>query len=148
MIIFLGLHIIGIINVKSLQKDKRFHFFQGKPLGFIGSFIVGVGFAAGWTPCIGPILASILFVAGTSETMGTGIWLLVIYSVGLAVPFLLTSLGIKFFLRYFDRFKKYMRFVSIVSGIFLIIMGLLIFTNRFAIFMGKLNAWFPFLILN
>lgn len=148
IIIFFGLHMIGIVNFKVLQRDKRFHFFRDKPLGFVGSFFVGVGFAAGWTPCIGPILASILFVAGTSETIGLGILLLVVYSLGLAVPFFLTSLGINTFLKYFDRFKKHMRVVSIVSGVFLIFMGLLIYTNYFAIFTGYLNAWFPFLILN
>ncbi len=148
IIIFFGLHMIGIVNFKVLQRDKRFHFFRDKPLGFVGSFFVGVGFAAGWTPCIGPILASILFVAGTSETIGLGILLLVVYSLGLAVPFFLTSLGINTFLKYFDRFKKHLRVVSIVSGVFLIFMGLLIYTNYFAIFTAYLNAWFPFLIFN
>jgi len=148
VIILLGLHIMGIVNVRVLQQDKRFHFFHGKPLGFIGSFLVGVGFAAGWTPCIGPILASILFVAGTSDTIGLGILLLVAYSLGLAGPFFLTSLGINTFLKHFNRFKKNMRAVSIASGVFLIVMGLLIYTNYFAIFTGNLNAWFPFPIFN
>ena len=148
IIILFGLHIIGIVNIKFLQRDKRFHFFHGKPLGLIGSFFVGLGFAAGWTPCIGPILASILLVAGTSETLGLGILLLLVYSLGLALPFFLTSLGINTFLNYFDRFKKHMRVISIGSGVFLILIGLLIYTNQFAIFTARLNAWFPFLILN
>ncbi len=148
IIIFLGLHIIGIVNIKALQQDKRLHFFRDKPLGLIGSFLVGIGFAAGWTPCIGPILASILLVAGTSETFSFGIWLLVVYSLGLAIPFFLTSIGINRFLAYFNRIKRYMRTISIVSGVFLIIMGVLIYTNYFAIFTGYLNAWFPFLIYN
>ncbi len=148
IIIFMGLHIIGMVNVKALQRDKRLHFFKDKPVGFIGSFFVGVGFAAGWTPCIGPILASILIVASTSETFGLGIWLLVVYSLGLGIPFLLTSLGINRFLLHFNRFKRHMRVVSIVSGAFLIFMGTLIYTNYFAIFTGYLNAWFPFLIFN
>ena len=147
-IIFFGLHIIGIVNLKVLQRDKRFQFSQNKPLGLVGSFFVGLGFAAGWTPCIGPILASILFVAGTSETLGMGILLLVIYSLGLAIPFFVTSLGINTFLKYFDRFKKHMRVVSIVSGVFLIFVGILIYTNKFAILTARLNAWFPFLIFN
>ena len=148
VIIFFGLHIIGIVNIKVLQRDKRFHFSQNKPLGLVGSFFVGLGFAAGWTPCIGPILASILFVAGTSETLAMGILLLVIYSLGLAIPFFLTSLGINTFLKYFDRFKKHMRVVSIVSGVFLIFVGILIYTNKLAILTARLNAWFPFLIFN
>ena len=148
IIIFFGLHIIGIVNIKVLQLDKRFHFFQKKRFSFFGSFAVGVGFSAGWTPCIGPILASILFVAGTSETVGTGTWLLVIYSLGLGLPFFITSLGINAFLKYYARFKRYMRVVSFISGIFLIVMGVLLYTNFFTVFTGKLNAWFPFLILN
>ncbi len=148
IIVFMGLHIIGLVNFKFLQRDKRLHLFNDKPLGFIGSFLVGIGFAAGWTPCIGPILASILLVAGTSDTLGLGIMLLIVYSLGLAIPFFLTSLGINRFLKYFNKIKKYMRAISIVSGLFLIIMGVLIYTNYFAIFTGYLNAWFPFLIYN
>jgi cytochrome c-type biogenesis protein len=148
VIIFFGLHIIGIVNIKVLQRDKRFQFSHKKSLGLVGSFFVGLGFAAGWTPCIGPILASILFVAGTAETLGLGIILLVIYSLGLAIPFFLTSLGINTFLKFFDRFKKHMRVVSVVSGVFLIFVGVLIYTNQFAILTARLNAWFPFLIFN
>jgi cytochrome c-type biogenesis protein len=79
---------------------------------------------------------------------GLGILLLVIYSLGLAIPFFLTSLGINTFLKYFDRFKKHMRVVSVVSGVFLIFVGVLIYTNQFAILTARLNAWFPFLIFN
>jgi len=148
VIIFFGLHIIGIVNIRVLQRDRRFQFSHNKPLGLVGSFFVGLGFAAGWTPCVGPILASILFVAGTSETLALGILLLVIYSLGLGIPFFLTSLGINTFLKYFDRFKRHMRVVSIVSGVFLIFVGILIYTNQFAILTARLNAWFPFLIFN
>jgi cytochrome c-type biogenesis protein len=148
IIIFFGFHIIGIVNIKVLQRDKRFHYFQNKRFSFFGSFAMGVGFSAGWTPCVGPILASILFVAGTSETLGTGTLLLVIYSLGLGVPFFATSLGINAFLKYYDRFRRYMRVVSFISGSFLIVMGILLFTNFFAVFTGRLNAWFPFLIFN
>jgi cytochrome c-type biogenesis protein len=147
-IVFMGLHIIGVVNIKALQRDKRLHLFKDKPLGYIGSFVVGIGFAAGWTPCIGPILASILIVAGASESLGKGIWLLVVYSLGLAVPFLLTSLGINRFLRFFNKFQRQMRVVSVVSGLFLITIGVMIYTNYFLIFTGYLNAWFPFLIYN
>lgn len=148
VIIFFGLHMIGIVNVRVLQQDKRFHPFRHKPLRLIGSFVVGVGFAAGWTPCIGPILASILLVAGASETIGSGIVLLVLYSLGLAAPFFLTSLGINRFLKHFSRFTRHMRAASILSGLFLITMGLLIYTNYFARFAANLNAWLPFLIFN
>lgn len=147
VIIFLGLHMIGVVNIRFLQRDKRFHL-GNKPVGLIGSYLVGTGFAAGWTPCIGPILSSILIVAGSSESLGRGILLLAIYSLGLAVPFLLTSLGIERFVIRFNRIKKLMPAISVISGLFLIVMGVLLYTNYFAIFTGYLNAWFPFLIYN
>jgi len=143
VIILLGIHIIGIINFNILQREKRLHFFREKPAGIFGSFFVGIGFAAGWTPCIGPILATILIVAASSDTIGFGIILLVSYSLGLAVPFMLTSLGINTFLKHFSRLKRHMRVVSIVTGSFLIVMGLLIYSNYFAIFTGYLNSILP-----
>ena len=149
VIILLGLHIIGVMNFGILQREKRLHIFsENKPYGLVGSFFVGIAFAAGWTPCIGPILASILILAGTSESLGTGVMFLVVYSAGLAIPFLLTALGISSFLKHFNQVKKYFRAVSITSGVFLIVIGGLIYSNYFAIFTGYLNSWFPFLILN
>ena len=109
----------------------------------IGSFLVGIGFAAGWTPCIGPILSAIFAVAATSESTWSGMSLFVAYSAGLAIPFLLTSLGINTFLKYFNKLKKYMRAVSIVTGLFLIVTGVLIFTNSLAIIAGYLNNILP-----
>lgn len=146
IIILMGIHIIGIINFRILQRDKRLHFFREKPAGILGSFLVGIGFAAGWTPCIGPILASILIFAASSETSMFGILLMGVYSIGLAIPFLSTSFGINAFLKHFNSLKKHMRLVSIITGSFLIVMGFLIYTNYFAIISGILNSWFPFLI--
>lgn len=143
VIILLGIHIIGIINFKILQRDKRFHFFKEKPSGLLGSFLVGIGFAAGWTPCIGPILSAIFAVAATSENPWSGMVLFIAYSAGLAIPFLLTSLGINTFLRHFNKLKKHMRVVSIVTGIFLVVTGLLIFTNSLGIIAGYLNSIMP-----
>jgi cytochrome c-type biogenesis protein len=143
VIILLGIHIIGVINFKILQRDKRLHFFKEKPAGLLGSFLVGIGFAAGWTPCIGPILSAIFAVAATSESTWSGMQLFVAYSVGLAIPFLLTSLGINTFLKHFNRLKKHMRIVSIVTGIFLIVTGVLIFSNSLAIIGGYLNSFMP-----
>ncbi len=142
-IILLGIHIIGIINFGILQRDKRFHFFREKPSGMLGSFLVGIGFAAGWTPCIGPILSAIFAVAATSESPWSGMVLFIAYSAGLAIPFLLTSLGINTFLRHFNKLKKHMRAVSIVTGLFLIATGLLIFTNSLGIIAGYLNSLMP-----
>ncbi|OGP14062.1 MAG: cytochrome C biogenesis protein [Deltaproteobacteria bacterium GWA2_55_10] len=143
VIILLGIHIIGIINFGILQRDKRFHFFREKPSGMLGSFLVGIGFAAGWTPCIGPILSAIFAVAATSESPWSGMVLFIAYSLGLAIPFLLTSLGINTFLKHFNKLKKHMRTVSIVTGIFLIATGLLIFTNSLGIIAVYLNSLMP-----
>ena len=142
VIVLLGIHSLGIINFRILQQDKRLHFFKGKPAGLLGSFLIGVGFAAGWTPCIGPILATILMMAASSETLLHGMFLLVIYSLGLAIPFFLTSLGINRFLKHFNRFKKHMRVVSIATGSLLIFTGILIYFNYFAILTGYVNGLF------
>ncbi|OGP64434.1 MAG: cytochrome C biogenesis protein, partial [Deltaproteobacteria bacterium RBG_16_42_7] len=106
VIVLLGIHIVGIINFRILQRDKRLHFFREKPAGILGSFLIGVGFAAGWTPCIGPILAAILMMAASYDTLFQGVFLLIVYSLGLAIPFFLTSIGITTFLKHFNRLKR------------------------------------------
>ncbi|MFQ5441545.1 MAG: cytochrome c biogenesis CcdA family protein [Thermodesulfobacteriota bacterium] len=143
IIILLGIHIIGIINLKILQRDKRLHFFKDKPAGFLGSFLVGIGFAAGWTPCIGPILSAIFAVAATSTNPWSGMELFLAYSLGLAIPFMLTSLGINTFLTHFSRLKKHMRIVSVVTGLFLIVTGVLIFSNSLGMIAVYLNRIIP-----
>ena len=143
VIIFLGIHIIGIVNIRLLQRDKRFHFFRQKPAGFLGSFFVGMGFAAGWTPCIGPILSMIFAMAMTSESSWAGVLLFASYSMGLAIPFMLTSLGINTFLSYFQRLKRHMRLISIVTGVLLMVTGVLIFFDSFAIISGYLSTIVP-----
>ncbi len=142
IVILLGIHITGLVKLKFLEREKRFEF-HDKPLGYLGSILVGVAFAAGWTPCIGPILASILLYASTSNNVGGGIILLVAYSLGLGVPFLISALAFNTFLTYFSRLNRYMRIVSIVSGIFLIIIGLLLVFNYLSIFSQYLNMWLP-----
>lgn len=142
-IVLLGIHIIGIINFNVLQRDKRLHFFKERPAaGLLSSFLIGVGFAAGWTPCIGPILAAILMMAASSDTLMQGVFLLTVYSLGLAIPFFLTSIGITTFLRHFNKLKRHMRLVSIITGGFLITTGVLIYFNYFAILTGYLNGLF------
>lgn len=143
VIVLLGIHIIGIINIKILQREKKLHFFGDKPAGFLGSFLVGMGFAAGWTPCIGPILSAIFTVAATSESKWAGVTLFMAYSTGLAIPFMLTSLGISTFLRHFNKVKRHMRLISVITGVFLIATGLLIFFNSFAIIAGYFNSILP-----
>ena len=141
VIVLLGIHIMGVINIKALNREKRLHFFKEKPSGLIGSFLVGIGFAAGWTPCIGPILGGIF--AMSSASPNSAMVLFVAYSAGLAIPFLLTSLGINTFFKYFQKLKQYMRWVSIVTGLLLITTGVLIFTNSFAMIAGYLNTFMP-----
>lgn len=130
LIILLGIHFTGIINLPFLQMEKRIEL-REKPLGYLGSFLVGIVFAAGWTPCIGPILSTILIYASTSQNFTTGILLLTVYSMGLGIPFFLSSLAFNSFLSAFDRIKRYMRVITIVSGIFLIIIGILFLTDIF-----------------
>lgn len=133
LIIVFGIHISGVIPINLLLGEKRFTIHR-KPAGYLGSFIVGLAFAAGWTPCIGPILASILMVAATEESVFHGIALLLTYSMGLAIPFFLSSLAMHQFLVLFNRFKKYIRLFEIVTGLFLVVVGILIFTNSMSIF--------------
>ena len=130
LIILLGIHFTGIINLPFLQMEKRFEL-RKKPLGYVGSFFVGIIFAAGWTPCIGPILSTILIYASASKSFTTGVFLLTIYSMGLGVPFFLASLAFSSFLSAFERMKRYMRVITFVSGLFLIAIGILFLTDTF-----------------
>ena len=141
LIIIFGVHVTGIFDIGLLLGEKRLTIHR-KPAGYLGSFIVGVAFAAGWTPCIGPILASILMVAATEETIFHGIALLLIYSLGLGLPFFLASLAMHQFLVFFNRFKKYIRIFELVTGIFLIIIGLLLFTNYLTVLSRYTNMLF------
>jgi cytochrome c-type biogenesis protein len=138
LIILLGIHFTGIINIPFLHIEKRFEM-RKRPLGYVGSFVVGVVFAAGWTPCIGPILSTILIYASTSKSVMTGILLLTYYSVGLGIPFFLSSLAFNSFLSAFDKIKRYMRVINIVSGLFLIGIGILFLTDTFQEINSYLN---------
>ena len=144
IIVIFGLHMTGVLKIGFLNYEKRFHT-QSKPIGFLGSFVVGLAFAFGWTPCIGPILAGILTVAAQQDTVGQGIILLSSYSAGLGIPFLLTGISLAAFQNLFNRIKRYFRTVEIVGGVLLIIVGVLIFTNSLTIISGYLQKWFPFL---
>lgn len=148
IIILFGLYLAGLLPLKFLSREKMFHLHR-KPLGFIGSAAVGVTFAAGWSPCIGPILGSILIYASTTSPVEGGISLLSAYSLGLALPFLAASLAVSRFISLFGRFKGYLRVVSVASGLFLVFVGLLVITNYLALLSGYLTSWllpiFPFL---
>ncbi len=143
LIILFGIHITGIFKIRPLYYEKRIVPFE-KLRKNISSVLIGMAFAAGWTPCVGPILASILIYAGSMETISMGILLLAAYSLGLAVPFLLTAYAIGSFSKYFRKISRHLNTVSIVSGVLLIAMGVLIFTNRIA----KLSQYFDFFNIN
>jgi len=137
LIIVLGLYVIGVLKLPFLDVEKRVNL-NKKPAGYFGSFLVGTIFAAAWVPCVGPILGSILLLAASGQTAGWGILLLLSYSLGLAVPFFLTSLALNSALIYFKRIEKHMGLIVAVSGAFLIIIGLLLVTNKLQIISGLL----------
>ena len=122
---------------QGLSRDIHFRNVGGQP-GAVGGFLMGFAFAFGWTPCIGPILAAVLVLAAGRETVWQGIFLLAIYSAGLAVPFLLTALGVSRFLGFYQRFRKHLHVVEVLSGVLLLMVGALVFTNRFTWLSGKL----------
>ncbi len=138
VIIIFGLHLTGIFKINAFYSDKRLHAVKGgsSPLG---AFVVGFAFAFGWTPCIGPILATILTFAAAEETVGKGMGLLAIYSLGLAVPFLLTSLGVDRFLKFYGRFRRHLHAVEVASGVLLIVIGALVLTRHFTVLSGYLS---------
>ncbi|HTV53350.1 MAG TPA: cytochrome c biogenesis protein CcdA [Terriglobia bacterium] len=138
IIIIFGLHLTGLVKIPFLYRDARFN--TGTPKrGAIGASLLGIAFAFGWTPCIGPILAGILAVAATRDTVAQGMFLLAVYSAGLAIPFLLTSLGVGRFLKFYGRFKKHLHAVEVGSGVLLVLIGVLIALNRFTILSGYLG---------
>lgn len=132
LIIVFGLYIAGVLRIGWLSRTQQLQL-KTRPSSYLGSLLVGVTFAVGWTPCVGPILGSILTLAGTSETVSRGIWLLVAYSAGLALPFFLSSLALGGFLRFFKRYRPFIGVVERVAGILLVIVGLLVLTNYFVV---------------
>lgn len=142
LLIFLfGIHVTGLVPLDLLLGEKRFRV-QRKPSGYVGSFLVGLVFAAGWTPCIGPILASILMVAANEQQVVQGIILLLLYSLGLGIPFLLSSLALHQFLSLFNRFKRFIRISEIITGVFLMLIGILIFSN----WLSRLSGYASYLL--
>jgi len=143
VIIAFGLQLIGLLKISALYKDTRF-FSDEKPRGMLGSAALGVAFAAGWTPCIGPILGGIIGLAATSGGWRSGLVLSAFYSAGLAVPFLLTGLGINKFLSFYSSFRRHLHKVEVVSGIVLILVGLLVMTGQSTLLAtSRFMAWFP-----
>lgn len=146
VIIVLGLHLAGVLRLTPLLREKRVHI-GDKPAGYIGTFAVGMAFGAGWTPCIGPILGAILTYGFSQDTMWAGVGLLTVYSLGLAVPFLLAALALDRFLGAFRRFRRWIPIVEKASGVLLIVLGLLLLTGRLTVLAGWLNQFTPQFLL-
>lgn len=128
LIIVFGLYLLGILNLNFLKMEQRYQF-RNRPAGYLGSFLIGVAFAAGWTPCVGPVLGSILLYASTTDSLLSGVVLLTFYSLGLGLPLFLTALGVDRFLAYFKEVRVYLWGVSTVSGVLLILVGVMIYAN-------------------
>jgi cytochrome c-type biogenesis protein len=142
IIIIFGLHTMGVLRIEWLYQEKRVQTSK-RPAGFFGATLVGIAFAFGWTPCIGPILAGILAIAATQDTVGNGIRLLSAYSLGLAVPFFATALAINRFFAAFAKIRRHYHKIELASGALLIVIGALIFTNRFTILAQWLTPYLP-----
>ncbi len=138
VIILFGLHLTGILQIKALLADTRLHSLKGGSTAW-GAFVIGFAFAFGWTPCVGPILGVVLGFAAAQDTVFKGVFLLAVYSLGLAVPFLLTSLGIERFLKFYNRFKFHMHAVEVASGGLLIALGVLLVLGRFTLISSYLS---------
>jgi cytochrome c-type biogenesis protein len=132
LIIIFGLYLLGVLNLRFLATEKRFHF-KSRPAGYLGSVLVGVAFAAGWTPCVGPVLGTILLYASTTDSLLNGVALLTAYSLGLGLPLFATALGVDRFLAYFKQVRAYLWGVSAVCGVFLVAVGVLIYANSLTI---------------
>ncbi len=138
LIIILGLHLMGVVRIRFLDIEKRAHLSR-KPVHFMGTVLIGMAFGAGWSPCIGPMLGSILILAGNQDTVAQGIVLLSLYSAGLALPFIVLSIGIHFLIAFIRRAAKAIRYINIGAGVLLILTGLLLMTDKL-----RLLSYFSF----
>jgi cytochrome c-type biogenesis protein len=136
LIVVFGLYIAGLLKLGLLGRTQQWHL-REKPAGYLGSLLVGVTFAIGWTPCVGPILGAILSLASTTDNIQRGVGLLVAYSAGLGVPFFLSAMALGPFLRLFRRYRPFIPVVERAAGVLLVLVGVLVFTNYYVL----LNAW-------
>jgi len=142
LIILFGIYLLGGFRWMFLERERRVHL-QDKPLGYLGSVLVGLAFGAGWTPCIGPILGSILLYTSTQTSLREGMVLLLAYSLGLAVPFVLAALAVERFIEWFRRYRKFIPLTTRLSGALLVAVGLLVATGYFSLLAGWLQALTP-----
>ena len=144
LLIIFGLHTIGVFKIPFLLNEARIQT-NTRPASLLGAMLVGISFAFGWTPCIGPILSAILIIAAEQQSVNQGILLLSIYSMGLAIPFLLTAMAINQFFVAFKKIRRHYHTIEIVSGVLMIVVGLLIFFDRFTIIAQWLTPYLPVL---
>jgi cytochrome c-type biogenesis protein len=142
LVIVLGLYLLGALNIGALARERRVHI-ANKPLGYLGTVLVGMAFAAGWTPCIGPILGGVLTYTASSADLNRGLLLLFAYSLGLAVPFLLAALMIDRFMTLFQRYRGAIVWMSRASGVLLVAVGLLMITDSMTVLTAWLQRWTP-----
>ena len=142
LIILFGLLCLGVFNSRLLSQERRLHL-ERKPVGYLGSVLVGMAFAAGWTPCIGPVLGAILGLAATSADVSRGMLLLAVYSAGLALPFLVAAVAVDSFLGWFQRFRQFLPWVMRISGVMLVFVGILLLTGEFTRLAGWLQGLTP-----
>lgn len=142
ILVVFGLHVTGLLRLRWLNQERRIYVNRSRPRGFATSWLVGVTFAAGWTPCVGPILAGIIAIASTRETVGQGAVLLALYAAGLGIPFLLAAIGLSRAVPALRWMNRHGHTVELVSGAFLIVVGVMLFTNTFAL-LNAYFAWIP-----
>ena len=147
LIILLGLHLLGVFRITALLREKRIHLAE-KPAGVIGTLAVGAAFGAGWTPCIGPVLGAILTLASTRETVWSGVGLLGVYSLGLAIPFMVAALALDWFLGTFSRFRRFIPILEKISGVLLVLLGLLLISGMLSLLSGYLTRFTPGFVLD
>jgi cytochrome c-type biogenesis protein len=132
LIVLFGLYLLGIVKLKFLTYEKRVHF-RSRPAGYLGSVLIGVTFAAAWTPCVGPVLGSMLLYASTTDRFADGVTLLVFYSLGLGLPLFATAMGVDRSLVYFKQVRSYVGVISTISGVFLIVFGLIVYSDSLSL---------------
>lgn len=147
LLVVFGLYLLGVLRLPGASRDWRVHL-ANKPVGYLGTLVVGITFGAGWTPCIGPVLGGILTLAGTRESIGEGVALLGMYSAGLALPFLGATLALDRFLVGFRRVGRWLPWITRLSGALLILVGVLLLTGSFSVLASIMARWTPDFLLD
>ncbi len=142
LVVLLGLYLLGAFNMRFLARERRFHI-SDKPLGYLGTLLVGVAFGAGWSPCIGPILGGILTYTATQAELQRGLVLLGAYSLGLAIPFVIAAVAVERFIAVFQRYRSRLIWVDRIAGVLLIVVGVLMLTNYMTALSGYLQGLTP-----